>query len=161
MPNEDRALRDQLVEFLRGGSAHVDVAAALTNFPANLRGEKPQNAPHSAWELLEHIRLALKDLLEFSTNPNYLDPRWPDDYWPASASPSSGEQWNESVRALKNDLKAMEDLVQDPESNLYAEIPWAKDHQTLLHEILLAIAHTSYHTGEIVILRRMLGAWKS
>src|ERR1700678_2315274 len=98
MSNEDRALRDQLVEFLRGGSAHVDTAAALKNFPAKLYGEKPQNAPHSAWELLEHMRLALKDLLEFSTNPDYLESRWPDDYWPASVSPSSGEQWNASVR---------------------------------------------------------------
>jgi len=161
MPNEDHALRQQLVEFLRGGSAHIDAAAALKNIPAKLHGEKPGNAPHSAWELLEHMRLAVKDLLEFSTNPDYLEPHWPDDYWPATISPSSEEQWNASVRALKNDLKAFENLVENPESNLYAEIPWAKDHQTLLHEVLLAIAHTSYHTGEIVFLRRTLGAWKT
>jgi hypothetical protein len=160
MPTEDRALREQLVEFLRGGNAHVDTITALKNLPANLHGEKPRNAPHSAWELLEHMRFTVKDLLEFSTNPDYLEPQWPDDYWPTSASPSS-EQWNASVRALKNDLKAFENLVQNPQSNLNAEIPWAKNHQTLLHEVLLAIAHTSYHTGEIVFLRRTLGAWKS
>jgi hypothetical protein len=161
MPNEDQALRDQLVEFLRGGSAHIDAATALKNIPAKLHGVRPPNAPHSAWEILEHMRFVVKDLLEFSTNPDYREPHWPDDYWPTSVSPSSEEQWNASVRALKNDLKALESLVQNPKSNLYAEIPWAKDHQTLLHEVLLAIAHTSYHTGEMVLLRRTLGAWKS
>jgi hypothetical protein len=161
MSNEDRALRDQLVEFLKGGSAHVDTATALKNFPAKFYGEKPPNAPHSAWELLEHMRLALKDLLDFSTNPEYVDPNWPDDYWPSSAAPPSEEEWKKSVRALNSDLKAFERLVLDPESNLHAEIPWAKNHQTLLHEVLLAIDHTSYHIGEIVILRRMLGIWNS
>jgi hypothetical protein len=161
MPNEDRALRDQLVEFLNGGSAHVTTAEALKNFPSKLYGEKPQGSPHSAWELLEHMRLALKDLLDFSTDPNYDDPNWPDDYWPTSPSPPSEEAWNKSVRALKGDLKAFEKLVQNSESNLHEEIPWAKNHQTLLHEVLLAIAHTSYHTGEIVLLRRILGIWKS
>src|ERR1700678_835607 len=103
MSNEDRALRAQLVAFLRGGSAHVDTAAALKNFPAKLRGKKLENAPHSAWELLEHMRSALKDLLAFATNPEYLEPRWPEDFWPASASPSSDEEWSASVRALESD----------------------------------------------------------
>lgn len=160
MPNEDGALREQLVEFLRGGSAHVDLASALKNFPAHLYGVKPENAPHTAWELLEHMRISLSDLLDFATNPEYIELKWPDDYWPKSASPSSEQAWNRSVKALKEDLKAFEDLVKDPKSNLSSEIPWAKDHQTLLHEVLLAIDHNSYHVGEFVFLRRTLGAWK-
>jgi hypothetical protein len=161
MSKQDKALREQLVALLRGGNAHVDVNSALDGLPANLYGAKPNQSPHSAWELLEHMRIALHDLLDFSTKPEYTEPAWPDDYWPNSSEPSSEAAWRASVEALKQDLKAFEDLIQDPESNLYAEIPWATDHQTLLREVLLAADHTSYHTGELVLLRRMLGAWKS
>lgn len=160
MPNRDQELRSQLIGMLQGGNAHVNLASALKDFPAALYGAKPQGSPHSAWELLEHMRIALHDLLDFSTNPEYLEPNWPDDYWPDSASPPSEEAWRRSARAVKKDLKAFEDLVRDPNSNLYAEIPWGKNHQTLLREVLLAGDHNSYHIGELVLLRRMLGAWK-
>jgi hypothetical protein len=161
MPTDDTALREQLVEFLRGGSAHVDLASALKNFPARLHGTKPEGAPHTAWELLEHMRLALSDLLNFATNPEYVEQKWPDDYWPKSSSPESETAWRRSIKAIEEDLSAFERLVKDPKSNLYAEIPWAKDGQTLLHEVLLAIDHNSYHIGEFVFLRRLLGAWEN
>ncbi len=160
-PNQDRALREQLVECLRGGSAHTGVISALENFPPELYGVKPSQSPHSAWELLEHMRIALHDLLDFSTNPEYVEQTWPDDYWPASPAPPSQDAWRISIEAFKQDLNAFERLAGNPNSNLYAEIPWGKDHQTLLHEILLAIDHTSYHTGELVLLRRILGAWRN
>ena len=160
-PNQDRALREQLVIFLRGGSAHATVASALENFPPELYGAKPNQSPHSAWELLEHMRIALHDLLDFSTNPEYVEQTWPDDYWPRSPAPPSPDAWRASVEAFKQDRDAFERLAGNPTSNLYAEIPWGNDHQTLLHEVLLAADHTSYHTGELVLLRRMLGAWKS
>ena len=159
MSKQDQAVREQLVTLLRGGGAHVSVASALENFPAKLYGAKPADSVHSAWELLEHMRIALRDLLDFSTKPEYVEPKWPEDYWPESSAPSSKEEWHASVEALKQDLKAFEELVRDPESNLHAEIPWATEHQTLLREVLLAADHTSYHTGEFVLLRRMLGAW--
>ena len=157
---QDRALREQLVEFLRGGSAHVTALSAVENFPPDLCGAKPNGSPHSAWELLEHMRIALHDLLDFSTKPEYVEMNWPGDYWPDSPAPASGDAWHASVEALKQDLNAFERLAGDPGSNLYAEIPWGKERQTLLREILLAGDHTSYHTGEIVLLRRMLGAWE-
>ena len=161
MATNDQALREELVQLLQGGNAHATVAAALDDFPAKLYGAKPDNSPHSAWELLEHMRFTLRDLLDFCTNPEYLEPSWPDDYWPKAPSPPSKDDWQSSVKALKADLKTFEKLVRDPESNLYAGIPWAKNRQTLLREVLLAGDHTSYHTGELVLLRRMLGAWKS
>lgn len=161
MSKHDQALREQLVALLRGGNAHVSVTSALEEFPPNLYGEKPNRSPHSAWELLEHTRIALHDLLDFCTKPTYTELTWPDDYWPKSSAPHSKAAWSTSVEALHEDLKAFEDLIQDPKSNLYAEIPWATDHQTLLREVLLAADHTSYHTGELVLLRRMLGAWKA
>ena len=156
----DSELRNQLAGLLRGGNAHVDLSAAVKDFPAALYGVKPQGSPHSAWDLLEHLRLALHNLLDFSTNPGYREPNWPDDYWPGPSTPPSEAAWRSSIRAIKSDLKAFEELVKDPESNLYAEIPWAKNHQTLLREVLLAGDHNSYHIGELVLLRRILGAWK-
>jgi uncharacterized damage-inducible protein DinB len=160
MPDNDASLRDHLVELLLGGNAHVDVLTALKGIPQKLYGAKPENSPHSAWELLEHMRIALRDLWDFSTNAEYAERSWPDDYWPATAEPPSKEAWQSSVRALKEDLEAFRKLIKNPKSNLYAQIPWGKKDQTLLREVLLAADHTSYHTGELVLLRRILGAWK-
>jgi hypothetical protein len=157
---EDRALREQLVKFLRGGEAHADLKAVLDDFPVKARGVVPKGAEHSAWQQLEHIRLALHDLLDFSTNSHYETMKWPDDYWPKEAAPEDSAAWDKSVRALKKDIADFEKLVGDPESNLYATIPWG-DGQTLLREVLLAGQHTSYHLGQIVLLRRMLGAWEN
>jgi hypothetical protein len=159
MPTEDRALREHLLELLRGGSAHADLATVLDDFPHELTGNKPKNVPYSSWQLLEHIRFTVSDLLLFSTDPKYVAPNWPDDYWPAKeAAPKPGE-WESSVKALKADLAAFEGMVQDSKSNLYAKIPWGEG-QTLLREVLLASDHTSYHLGEMVLMRRELGAWK-
>ena len=154
MPTEDRALRDHLLELLRGGSAHIDLAAVVDDFPLKLAGRKPENAPYTPWQLLEHIRIAMNDLLVFSTDPKYVAPKWPDDYWPAKEAPGPGE-WASSVEALKADLAAFEGIVQDSKSNLYAKIPWG-DGQTLLREVLVASDHTSYHLGQIVLLRKQL-----
>jgi DinB family len=158
MADNDAALREHLFQLLTGAHAHVDVLSALKGFPPDLYGKKPQHAAHTGWELLEHMRIALRDLWDFSTNPEYVEQKWPDDYWPASPAPPSEEAWHDSVRALKEDLEQFGALVKNPESNLYARIPWGKD-QTLLREVLLAADHNSYHTGELVYLRRLLGAW--
>ena len=156
---EDRELREQLVKFLRGGEAHAEIKTVLDDFPVKARGVVPRGAEHSAWQELEHIRIALHDLLDFSTNPNYVAMKWPDDYWPKEAAPQSDAVWDASVRAVKKDMADFEKLVGDPESNLYASFPWG-DGQTLLREVLIAGQHTSYHLGQIVLLRRILGAWK-
>jgi len=158
---ENAILREQLVQVLRGGAAHVDFLAALKDFPAEHYGTKPENAAHSAWEVLEHIRIALDDLYEFSTSDKYVELKWPEGYWPKSAKPASPKEWNDSVRAIEEALGAFTALVKDSHSNLFAQIPWgtSKD-QTLLREVLVAATHTSYHIGEFVFLRRLLGAWK-
>lgn len=156
---EDRALRGHLVEFLRGGSAHADLKAVLDEFPVAARGTKPKGAVHTPWQLLEHIRIALHDLMDFSTNSNYVAPQWPEDYWPKEDAPEDDAAWNASVKALKKDIADFEKLIGDPESNLYATIPWGEG-QTLLREVLLAGQHTSYHLGQMVLLRRELGAWQ-
>jgi hypothetical protein len=158
MSTEDKALRDHLLEMLRGGSAHVDLATVVDDFPAKLTGAKLKNAPYTPWQVLEHMRFTVNDLLLFSTDPKYVAPKWPDDYWPAKEAPQPGE-WEASVKALKADLAAFEGMIRDPKANLYAKIPWG-DGQTLLREVILAGQHNSYHLGEMVLMRRELGAWK-
>jgi len=155
MAIDNRELREQLAELVRGGSAHLDIKTALTDFPAGKRGDKPNGAPYSAWQLLWHMNYALHDLLEFCANPKYLTPKWPDDYWPKEEAPQSESAWDEITRALYADLAAFEKMIMDPAQNLYATIPWG-DGQTVLREILLAADHNSYHLGQIVLLRKQL-----
>jgi hypothetical protein len=155
---EDAALRQQLLELLRGGSAHADLDTCIDQLAPELYGSKPNGAPHSSWQLLEHLRFSLHDLLVFSTDSHYLAPKWPDDYWPSAEAPDSPEQWQSSVSALKADLSEFEKLIQNPQTNLYAKIPWGEG-QTLLREVLLAADHNSYHLGQIVMLRKQLDAW--
>jgi hypothetical protein len=160
MASDDHVLREHLVALLKGGQAHVDLDTALKGFPVDKAGDRPAGLPYSAWQLLEHMRIAVADILDFSTNPEYVDLSWPDDYWPKETRPPSDEAWSKSVQALHADLAEFEKLIQDPASNLYATIPWGKEGQTLLREVLIAAGHTSYHLGEFIVLRRLLGAWK-
>lgn len=160
MPDPDRALREHLINLLRGGGAHAGFDKAVSRMPANLRGTKPAGVPYSAWELLEHMRLAQWDILEFSRNPKHVSPEWPDGYWPKSAAPPDESAWENSVKQFRADLHAMEKLVEDPGTDLYARIPHGEG-QTILREALLVADHNAYHIGELVFLRRLLGAWKA
>jgi hypothetical protein len=153
------ALRKHALEALKGKSAHVDFDAAVARFPVKRAGEKPEDAPYSAWQLLEHMRIAQWDILEFSRNPKHVSPAWPEGYWPGAESPPGKAAWGESVRAFRADLKAMMDLVADPRRDLLAPFPHGQG-QTLLREALLVADHNSYHLGQLVMLRRLLGAWK-
>jgi hypothetical protein len=158
---DDAALREQLVALLRGGQAHATFSDGVADFPADRISERPAGAPYSAWQLVEHIRITLRDLLEFATNSEYVELEWPGAYWPKDTAPGPNESWSKSVKAIHADLKSFEALVHSPESNLYATIPWGKNGETLLREVLLAADHTSYHVGELVLLRRILGIWKN
>jgi hypothetical protein len=158
---DDAALRDQLVALLKGGQAHATLSDAVADFPKNRIGERPAGAPYSAWQLLEHIRITLHDLLEFATNSEYVKLEWPASYWPKNVVPGSDQSWNATVKAIQADMKSFEALVHSPDSNLYAEIPWGNNGETLLREVLLAADHTSYHLGELVLLRRVLGIWQT
>jgi hypothetical protein len=162
MPDNDGAtLREQLVALLNGGQAHATVVDAVAQFPGDRISERPQGLPYSAWQLVEHIRITLHDLLEFATNSEYVELEWPDGYWPKNAAPGKGESWDATVKAIHADTKSFEALVHSPDSNLYATIPWGKNGETLLREVLLAADHNSYHVGELILLRRILGIWKS
>jgi hypothetical protein len=157
--NPDKALRQHLLYLLREGGAHAMFDDAIKNFPAKLRGQKVPNFPHTAWMLLEHMRIAQHDILEFSRNPKHKSPEWPDGYWPKTDAPPTPAAWTKSIAAFRKDLKALETLVTNPKTDLYAPLPWG-DGQTVLREALLVADHNAYHVAQIVTLRRLLGAWK-
>jgi hypothetical protein len=152
-------LRKHLIELLKGGHAHADFDSAVAGFPVDRAGEKPPGAPHSGWQLLEHLRIAQWDILEFSRDHKHVSPKWPEGYWPESGSPVTKAAWNKSVRSFRADLKAMMDLIEDPASDLTKPFSHG-DGQTLLREVLLVADHNSYHIGQLVLLRQLLGAWK-
>jgi hypothetical protein len=156
---KDKALREHLVELLKGGHAHADFETAIKDMPASLRGKIPEGAEHSPWQLLEHMRLAQWDILEFTRNPDHVSPKWPEGYWPKSPTPPNKDAWDKTAKAFRADHKALIKLVGDESINFFAKIPHG-DGQTVLREVLLAADHTAYHLGAFVLLRRMLGAWK-
>lgn len=153
--NETSALRKQLVNAISGREAHIDFDSAMEDFPAEIRGRKPPGAPHSAWQLLEHMRIAQHDILEFSRNPKHKSPNWPDDYWPKSAAPPDLEAWNNSVRAFQKDSDEMDLLIQKTQENLFKPFAHGTG-QNLLREALLIATHNSYHLGQIMYLKKML-----
>jgi hypothetical protein len=160
--SHDRELRDHLLYLLRGGGAHAGFEKTLKGLPPELRGKKAPGLPHTVWQLLEHLRLAQWDILEFSRDRDHVSPDWPEGYWPETEAPpddaSEDGAWDRAVAAFQGDLKAMEDLVADPATDLYAKIPWG-DGQTILREALLVADHNAYHLGQIVTVRQALGAW--
>jgi len=157
--DSSKPLRDHVVYLLKGGGAHASFDDAVKDLPEKLRAEKPDMLPHSPWMLLEHLRLAQWDILEFSRNSKHKSPNWPKGYWPKTEAPPSSAAWNKSIQQFHKDLKAMQDLVANPRTDLYARIPWG-DAQTILREALLVADHNSYHLGQLVDVRRALGAWK-
>jgi DinB family protein len=160
MPTDsNHSLRQHLVDLLNGGNAHAKFDDVVKDLPPKLRGAKPPHFPHSPWMLLEHLRIAQWDILEFSRVSKHVSPPWPKGYWPNTEAPPNAGAWNKSVEQFRADLKAMQALVSDPKTDLFAKIPWG-DGQTILREALLVGDHNAYHLGQLVDVRRLLGAWK-
>lgn len=157
--NHDQVLRQHLLDLLKGGNAHVKFEEVVKDFPERLRGKKAEGQPHTPWRLLEHMRIAQWDIVEFSRSSKHASPEWPDGYWPESDAPPSPSAWEKSVKQFRADLQAMQDLVADPKADLYAPFSWG-DGQTILREALLVADHNAYHLGELLMIRRLLGAWK-
>ena len=154
----DRQLREHLLHLLQGGGAHVGFERAVAELPAKLRGVRPDGIPHSPWRLVEHMRIAQWDILEFSRKANHVSPDFPEGYWPQADAPPGKNAWDTCVRRFRADLKAMQDLVANTSVDLLAPIPHG-DGQTILREALLVADHNAYHIGQLVIVRRALGAW--
>ncbi|MGH9482571.1 MAG: DinB family protein [Terriglobales bacterium] len=158
MPERDPSLRRAVTELLTAGHAHATLDQALTGLPLALAGKKPPHAPHTAWQLVEHIRIAQRDILEFTRDPCYKSPRWPEGYWPEASKPPSSAAWKRSLAACRADLRALAAMVNDPAHDLLAPLPHDPG-KTLLREALLLADHNAYHAGQLLLLRKMLGAW--
>jgi hypothetical protein len=162
MPNkkidQDQPLRQHLVDLLKGGSAHAKFEQVTAGIPLKLRGQKPPGLPHSPWMLLEHLRIAQWDILQFSRDKNHVSPEWPAGYWPRTPAPPSSAAWDASVASFRKDLKTLQNLVIHRKTDLHARISWG-DGQTILRQALLAADHNAYHLAQLVDARRLLGAW--
>ncbi len=152
----DQSLRDHLLFLLKDGGAHIKFDDAIKNWPVNFSGVKVAKFPHTAWMLLEHMRIAQWDIVEFSRNPKHVSPKWPEEYWPTSDAPGDEKAWTASMDAFTRDLRTMQRLVADHKNDLYARIPWG-DKETILREALLVADHNAYHLGQLVTLRKSLG----
>ena len=156
---EEKQLREHVLNLLTGRGAHADWKAAFEGIPPQLRGVRPDGLPYSAWELLEHLRIAQWDILEFSRDPKHVSPDWPAGCWPGNPAPPDVAAWDKSLKLFARDLAAMKKLVTSPKTDLFARIPHGTG-QTILREALLLADHNAYHLGQVVLIRRILGAWK-
>jgi uncharacterized damage-inducible protein DinB len=152
------AVREHLARLLEWEDAHANFSSSVADLPEALRGEQPPGLPYSPWQLLEHLRITQHDILDFCVNPDYQELSWPKDYWPPSVEPPSRSAWSESIRAFERDQAALQQLSLNPAVNLESTIPHGQG-QTYLRELLLAADHTAYHVGELIVVRRLLGAW--
>jgi uncharacterized damage-inducible protein DinB len=154
----DDSLRAHLRRLLDWEDAHVGFAAAVKDFPQQLRGKQAAGLPYSPWQLLEHMRIAQHDILEFCRNPKYVEMKWPDDYWPKTAEPPSADAWERAIAAFGRDREALKEFLADPGLDLLAKIPHGTG-QTYIREALLVADHNAYHLGQLVAVRRLLGNW--
>jgi hypothetical protein len=156
--DNQKPLREHVLNLLKGGQAHLDFEQAVADLPEELLGVKPLGLPHSPWRLVEHMRIAQWDILMFTIDPQHVSPKFPEGYWPEEDGPPDPGAWQRTLDAFRKDLKAMADLVSDPDRDLLAPLPHAEGY-TLLREALLVADHNSYHLGQLVVVRRLLGAW--
>jgi hypothetical protein len=150
----DHDVRQRLVYTLKGKGAHLDYESVLIDFPAKYRGKTFPGLPYTAWQLLEHLRLAQWDILEFSKDEKHVSPKWPEGYWPPKTMPPDELAWDNSVNKFLTDLKSLQELVSDPDTNLYQKIPHGSG-QNILREAILVIDHNAYHLGQMVMLRKI------
>ena len=156
--DKDEVLRENLLLLLTGETARMSFDDAVADFPMARINETFPNADYTPWHLLEHIRRAQEDILDFIKNPNYQEREWPKDYWPAKGEKTTAAGWKKTVDSWRRDFKELEDMVKDPSNDLYHKIPWG-DGQTFLVEMVTVSNHNAFHTGEFAIMRQAMGTW--
>ena len=154
----DQLMREQLLALLRGGHAHMEFDRAVAEFPPEYINRTPPNVPYTPWHLLEHLRITQWDILEFIRKPDHVSPDWPVGYWPAPQAQADEAQWQQTITAFRTDLKALEALASDPQTDLFAPLPQGLPY-TIFREIMVIANHNSYHIGEFAILRQVMKTW--
>jgi hypothetical protein len=157
--DQRKKLINELASLIQGGNAHVSLEEALAGIPADKRGVIPDSLPYSIWQLLEHIRIAQKDIIDFSISKDYKTLVWPDEYWPDPTEQVSDEDWEDAIKEIQEDQQRFLTLLQDENKDLFSPLPWGTG-QNIVREAMLIADHNSYHTAEIVVARRLLGIWK-
>ncbi|MEJ8804309.1 DinB family protein [Pontibacter sp. H249] len=152
------ALREHLVKLIQGGQAYQPINELLGSITADVAGKEIEKLPYTIWQLVEHMRLTLQDIVEFIRNPDYQEPNWPDDYWPKEKAPADQNALDKSITAIQANMNEMIHLVQNPANDLFKPIPQGSG-QTLLREAFLVAEHNAYHMGQVMVLRRLLGDW--
>lgn len=158
--NERKIIVSELIKLIETGNAHVSLDETVSEIPTDLRTVIPENLPYSIWQLLEHIRITQWDIVEFCISPNHKSPKWPDEYWPEKTDSVDDKKWEETLAQIKSDRKRFFDLLNNEDTNLYSPLPHG-DGQNIFREALLIADHTSYHLGEVLVLRRLLKCWKN
>lgn len=158
MSEQDRVVRAQLLELLRGGHAHMPLDRSLADYPPEDMNRRAPNVTYTPWQLLEHIRIAQRDIIEFIRDPDYVSPRWPEGYWPTPGARADEEAWRRTVEGIRADRRALEAMLEDPDTDLYAPLPHGSG-QTILREMLLVADHSGYHLGEFALMRQILDNW--
>lgn len=156
--DQNNILRKNLLELLSGEHARMPFEGVIKEFPIGSINDKFPNSEYTFWDLLEHIRIAQEDILDFIKNPNYQERKWPDDYWPGKGQKANAGNWEKSVNSFKRDFKELEAMVKNPETDLFKEIPWGEG-QTFLREIVTVSNHNAFHLGELAIMRQTMGNW--
>ena len=156
--SSDQIVRDQLLALLNGGNAHMPFVDAVADFPSAHFNTRPPNITYTPWHILEHLRIAQWDILDFIRNPGYVTPEWPKDYWPDPSAAADQELWDQTISSFLSDAQSLRDIVSDPGTDLYSPIPHAPDY-TIFREILVVSDHNAYHIGEFAILRQVMGTW--
>jgi hypothetical protein len=157
--DQNKSLRQHLVKMLDGGEAHATFDDAVKDMPRELQGIRPKGAEHSAWEELDHLRIAQWDIFEFATDPKHKSPKFPEGYWPKSPEPPNDAAWDKSVKQVHADVAKFQKVLLQESTDLFAKIPHG-DGQTILRQALVAADHKAYHIGQLILVRRLLGAWK-
>ena len=156
----DQVVREQLLALLRGGQAYMPFDQAVANFPPEHINDFPPHVPYTPWQLLEHLRIAQWDILEFIRNPDHESPPWPEGYWPPREASADSGMWTQTIAAFQADLQTLQAIVADPATDLYASLPHAPSY-TIVREILVVADHNAYHIGEFAILRQVMETWSS
>lgn len=156
--DKDKILREHLLSLLKGGNAHMTLDEAVKNYPVSMINVKFPKGTYSPWHLLEHIRITQNDILDFVRNSKYKEIEWPKEYWPPENKKATEKEWKKTISQFSADLKALQKIVLNPKTNLYAPISWGTG-QTMLREIILVADHSAYHIGEFAIMRQVMGAW--
>lgn len=155
----DKLLRKELISYVEHPHTHMTFADAVKNFPEKLMNEKPHGLPYTFWQLLEHIRISQIDMIDFLQNANYKELSWPKDYWPDGDQKATAKMWNDAVKQYEKDIEKLKKIIEDPKTDLHAPIPHGQG-QTIFREVLQIIDHASYHMGQFIVMRRLIGEWK-